>query len=359
MQLLGTGPFGGVLHSLRRRAGPSFERRFARTRDGWRIALYRYPPRRGVHGAPALLCHGMGSNRFNLDGPGPFSLARYLHRRGFDVWLMELRGAGASRRRLPLGPASWRVSFEDYVVHDAPAALRAIRKEVGGRRPLWVGHSLGGMVGYAVLMSPAGSALAGAVTLASPGMTDVGHASLDRVVPLRRLLAVAPPWIPSGTLARLGAPLLPLLAALFGREIREWGWHPDNLDLDVMRFMMKRGVEDLPRSLLVEFARWYEAKHMGDRYGLFDFSDHLERIRAPMFVVAGSRDGLTPAADVRQVFDRIGSEDKSWLEAGREQGLRHDYSHVDLVLGRHAPDEIYPRVADWLEAHRERTLAAA
>jgi hypothetical protein len=32
---------------------------------------------------------------------------------------------------------------------------------------------------------------------------------------------------------------------------------------------------------------------------------------------------------------------------------------VDLVLGRHAPDEIYPRVADWLEARRERTVAAA
>jgi pimeloyl-ACP methyl ester carboxylesterase len=303
----------------------------------------------------------MGSNRFNLDGPGPYSLARFLHRRGFDVWLMELRGAGASRRQWGWlsGPAGWRVSFEDYAVHDAPAALRAIRRAVGGRRVLWVGHSLGGMVAYATLMHPAGDVVAGAVTLASPGMTDVGHATLDRVVPMRRLLAVAPPWIPTGGLARLGAPLAPVLAALFATELHAWGWHADNLDLDVVRFMMAHGVEDLPRSLLVEFGRWYQARHMRDRYGLFEFSDHLERIRTPMLVVAGSRDGLTPAADIRRVYDRIGSADKTYLEAGREHGLTHEYSHVDLVLGRHAPDEIYPRVADWLEARRARTEVAA
>jgi fermentation-respiration switch protein FrsA (DUF1100 family) len=98
---------------------------------------------------------------------------------------------------------------------------------------------------------------------------------------------------------------------------------------------------------------------MRDRYGLFEFSDHLERIRTPMLVVAGSQDGLTPAADIRRVYERIGSADKTYLEAGSGHGLSHEYSHVDLVLGRHAPDEIYPRVADWLEARRERTVAAA
>jgi hypothetical protein len=38
--------------------------------------------------------------------------------------------------------------------------------------------------------------------------------------------------------------------------------------------------------------------------------------------------------------------------AGHASGLSHEYSHVDLVLGRHAPDEIYPRVTEWLDAHQ-------
>ena len=53
------------------------------------------------------------------------------------------------------------------------------------------------------------------------------------------------------------------------------------------------------------------------------------------------------------VYDRIDSEDKSFLLAGREAGLAHDYSHVDLVLSPHAADEIFVRIADWLDARRE------
>ena len=155
--------------------------------------------------------------------------------------------------------------------------------------------------------------------------------------------------------AWLGAPIAPLLTAAFANQVRDWGWRPENLDPAVLRFMMRRGVADLPRSLLSQFARWYEAKQMSDRYGLFLFSDHLERVQAPMFIIAGSEDGLTPAVDIERVYDRIGSEDKTLFVAGREAGLEHDYSHVDLVLGRHAPEEIYTRVGDWLDERRALT----
>jgi fermentation-respiration switch protein FrsA (DUF1100 family) len=122
--------------------------------------------------------------------------------------------------------------------------------------------------------------------------------------------------------------------------------------------MMRHGVEDLPRSLLIEFARWYETKRMSDRYNLFSFSDQLERVRLPMLVIAGSRDRLTPPADLERLVGRIGSEDKTFFVAGHAGGLDHEYSHVDLVLGRFAPDEIYPRVADWLDAHKPAARAA-
>jgi fermentation-respiration switch protein FrsA (DUF1100 family) len=123
--------------------------------------------------------------------------------------------------------------------------------------------------------------------------------------------------------------------------------------------MMRHGVEDLPRSLLIEFARWYETRRMSDRYNLFSFSDQLERVRPPMLVIAGSRDRLTPPADLERLVGRIGSEDKSFFVAGHVGGLDHEYSHVDLVLGRFAPDEVYPRVADWLDVHQPASRAAA
>ena len=51
-------------------------RHYTETRDGWRITLYHHPPRDGQRGLPIVLCHGMGSNRYNMDGPGRTSLAR-------------------------------------------------------------------------------------------------------------------------------------------------------------------------------------------------------------------------------------------------------------------------------------------
>jgi pimeloyl-ACP methyl ester carboxylesterase len=327
-------------------------RHYAATGDGWRIALHHRPPPEGGHGAPVILCHGMGSNRYNVDGPGRFSLARFLHGRGYDVWVLELRGAGYSRRRLRIPPVSYRWSFEDYVQHDVPAALSLVRQLTGHERVFWVGHSLGGMVAYASLMTPAADAFAGTVTLASPGMTDVGHESLDRWIRIRHLLALAPARIPARLATQLAAPLAGLIASTFSTLVRDWFWHPDNFDLGVVRFMMRHGVEDLPRSLLEEFARWYDAKRMSDRYDLFSFADHLERIRVPMLVIAGARDRLTPPEDLKRLVSRIGSDDKTLLLAGHVGGLAHEYSHVDLVLGRNAPDEIYPRIAEWLDARK-------
>lgn len=330
------------------------EPHFASTRDGWHIALHRRRPKRDAHGTPVVLCHGMASNRFNLDGPGRTSLSRYLNARGYDVWALELRGAGQSRRQLRIPPVPWRWSFWDYVQHDVPAALRVVRRVAKRDQVLWVGHSLGGMVAYGALMTPTAEAIAGAVSIGSPGMTDVGHETLDRWVPLRRALHFAPARIPIGLLAKLGAPFADWLMQLdvVRTQLRDFGWHEDNFDPSIVRFMMRHGLEDLPSSLLLEFANWYDAKRMSDRYDLFVFTDHLERIRTPMLVVAGSRDRLTPPADIQVVFDRLGSADKRFVVAGRDTGFAHHYSHVDLVLGKHAPDEIYPVVGRWLDAHR-------
>jgi pimeloyl-ACP methyl ester carboxylesterase len=188
-------------------------------------------------------------------------------------------------------------------------------------------------------------------------MTGVGHLGLDRWVALRRLLRYAPPRIPTGWLAALGAPIAgPLTAAVAG-PLRDWGWHPDNFDLETVRFMMRRGVEDLSRSLLTEFARWYTARRMSDRYNLFSFTDHLERVRVPMLVIAGSHDRLTPAHDLADVAERLGSLDKTFLVAGRDTGFAHDYSHVDLVLGSHAHEDVFPRIITWLDAHRPTDAA--
>ena len=62
---------------------------FARTTDGWRIALIRYralEPKLGRD--PVLLCHGVGENSTGLDLTDDVSLARALAAAGYDTWLL-------------------------------------------------------------------------------------------------------------------------------------------------------------------------------------------------------------------------------------------------------------------------------
>ncbi len=330
----------------------------ARTRDGWRLALYRHQPGRSSHQTPVLLCHGMSSNRWDMDGPGRLSLARYLARRGYDAWVVELRGAGRSTRPTWWNGKQYNWTFEDYVHHDARAALQTVLRETGAQRVHWVGHSMGGMIAYALLMSPVHLKIASAVTLGSPTMSDVGHPLLDFGVPYRSLLRYWRGRIPIGTLARLGAPFARLLARFLEPSIAELGWHPGNADLPLLRTLMLTAVDDLPASLLREFARWYEAKAMSDRYGMFDFTEHLERITTPILVIAGSKDELTPVRDLERVYKRIAARDKAFRVIGKEHGFAHDYSHADLVLGLHAPRDVYPLVLGWLDAHRKTAAPA-
>jgi pimeloyl-ACP methyl ester carboxylesterase len=291
-----------------------------------------------------------------MDGPGRISLARFLAKSGYDAWVVELRGAGRSTRPSWMNRKRYDWCFEDYVYHDAPAALRVVLRESGARQVHWVGHSMGGMIAYALLMSPVHGKIASAVTLGSPTMSDVGHPLLNFGVPYRGLLRYVPSRVPVGTLARLGAPLAPLLAQLLDRPLAALGFAAGNADARLYRTLMLTAIDDLPASLLREFARWYDSKAMSDRYAMFDFTEHLERITTPLLIIAGSRDGLTPVRDLEHVYRRAGSRDKAFRIVGTEHGFARDYSHADLILGLHAPDDVYPLILEWLDAHRRPNL---
>lgn len=323
-----------------------------RTRDGWRLAVHRYRPKSSAHHTPVVLCHGMSSNRWDMDGPGSLSLARYLRAAGYDVWVPELRGAGRSMRPSVWNGKRYDWTFEDYVYHDAPAVLRLVLRETPASRVHWVGHSMGGMIAYALLMTPIHTKIASAVTLGSPTMSRVGHPLLDLGVPYRALLRYLPDRVPVGTLARLAAPFAGLLFRLFEEQIHDLGWHRGNANVPLMRALMLTAVDDLPASLLREFARWYDLRAMTNRYELFDFTDHLERITTPILIIAGSHDRLTPVEDLRYVYERVSSSDKEFRVIGRATGATNDYSHADLILGLHAPDDVYPVIRQWLDRHR-------
>lgn len=322
---------------------------FTRTRDGWQLPLYHYPS--GIQASPwgpVVLMHGLSANRFDLDAPDPrISLAKFLAEHGHDVWVAELRGAGRSRP--PGWPLRGRQSFDfdDYVHRDLPAIIRRVLDESGSPSLHWVGHSMGGMLGYAAMEHYDQKIFRSMTSIASPAFTNVKHPLVDRLYRMRFILRVLP-WLPSRRLAQLGSLAPGLISSALGRIVA----NPDNMDPKHVRQLLAKAITDLPAPLLEQLAEWYGGPPgFKRRDGLFDYFEQMRRIEVPTLVIAGEGDLLTPVVDLRSVYDSIGSTDKRIVIAGRRQGFSHDYGHVDLVLGMEARREIYPHVADWIEGH--------
>jgi pimeloyl-ACP methyl ester carboxylesterase len=184
-------------------------------------------------------------------------------------------------------------------------------------------------------------------TIASPAFTAVKHPVVDQLYKLRFMLKVIP-WLPNRRLAQLGSLAPGLVSGTLGQIVA----NPDNMDPKHIRVLLRHAIHDLPAPLLAQFAEWYGGPPgFKRRDGLMDYYEQMRRIEVPTLVIAGAGDQLTPVADLRSVYDYIGSSDKRLLICGRDQGFSHDYGHIDLVLGIDARREVYPHIADWIEEH--------
>ena len=120
-----------------------------------RVRLTRYARLDSVH-PPVVMIHGYSASGTTFAHPSVSpNLASYLHARGRDVWVLDLRtSSGMPTARLP-----W--AYEEAALQDIPAAIDRIVGQVGGERgdPQLqvdvVAHCMGAaMFGMAVLAAP-------------------------------------------------------------------------------------------------------------------------------------------------------------------------------------------------------------
>jgi alpha-beta hydrolase superfamily lysophospholipase len=325
-----------------------------RCADGWPVALYRYRPAVGAAraAAPVLLCHGLGATAANLDLCPGASLARYLRGLGFEVWALELRGAGALTRPRPFGGRSWEIFFDDFVDQDAPAAIAHALAQSGASRVHWVGHSMGGLIGLAVAQGPLAEAVASVTALGAP-------ARLRPAAPVRAALGLVwlvswLPFLPTRWLGALAAPLYfdsALTVPFFNRAHRS---------ARLIRRALANMVGDIPTSLLRQFARWAangEVTAWGDER---NFTQGLVQVRAPLLAIAGEDDLLAPPPTARAAVEQASAERRAWLNLGGdgEGASALAYGHGDLLVGARAILDVYPRVASWIAAAEGQEISA-
>lgn len=326
-----------------RRGFPFDEIHTVSTSDGARVVLGRLKPRGDASPLPpVVLCHGLAMNRHAFALDAERSLAVLLADRGRDVWVLELRGAHPETRN----PATRFSTFDSYVEVDLPEAIAFVRATTRAAAVDWIGFSMGGMLAYAYLGAARGEHIRRLVTLGSPVRFNA-HPHGRRLVPPRLLVALAArlQYTPFRALALLVAPLmLRRVPYRITRAVRPW-----NYSTPMLRAVMANSFGDVPTGVTMQFIRWINEGTFNSNDGRLDYDAGLRDIRAPMLVIVGSRDRLAPAKVARQAFDQSGSAEKKLLEIGRATGAGREYDHLDLVLGGHAHEEVFPAVVDWLE----------
>lgn len=340
------------------------------TRDGAVLRLKRYAKE---DGQPVILAHGFTGNGMEFDLPHRrHNMAVFLAENGYDVWVSSFRGCGRDPYRCET--PHWRHSVDHLAAFDADALVRGVG-ETTGRKPFWIGHSMGGMVLYmylqgAVMETDSGevihadadlaaernASLLGGIAIGSPpGLHQGGGdwlASLSRLPAFRTNTRAlirylervdrSSPCIDFGHLGTLCAtnPRLGKLLATRGPVARAL-YNVKNVDPDVGYSLLKWASDKITARMTIQIVRLGLDPDFRSYDGSWNYTRGMKRITAPLFFVTGTRD-FAGAENLRlQGYEAVSSPI-------REFRCYPEYGHTDLVMGKRVGDEVYPELLEWM-----------
>ena len=309
------------------------------TSDNWKIALYKYSNRKATKKHPVFLLHGIASCHHTWDiGIDKFSFAYYLVDQGYDVYSIDLRGRPNSD-----GPETGRGqnwSVDDYLLCDLPRAVEYILEDSGAKQLHWVGHSLGGVLGYFYQVRHKSHQLKSMITFASSltytfstinhFRTWLDYLAVFQNYPIRT-------WWMS---------MLPF--ADYDLPWNRFLWNPENLEPEVKRAIFTRVMSR------IGVFEWNQVKTISSAEGMprvstanLYHSINDRRIDTPVLSLAADDDWVCPLDGVEWTIKNLKPEAKL-VVFGKHYGHAVSYGHMDIVLGIHAVKEVWPRALEWL-----------
>ncbi|NPV60755.1 MAG: alpha/beta fold hydrolase [Actinobacteria bacterium] len=342
------------------------------TEDGIELRMKRYA-REGAQ--PVLLVHGFFGNGLEFDLPHRgHNLALFLAERGYDVWISSFRGCGRDPYRCGVG--DWHHSVDHLAALDAPALVEAVTRSTG-RRPVWIGHSMGGMVlymylqgaraqgegdGFRVSLDPGlaeerNRAILGGVAIGSPPGLHRGGGDwirdLERLPFYRAASAALLGWLrlqdrlsPRVPASRIGDlvtrfPRLGRVLAVRG-PIAMFLYNPDNVDPDVGWSLLKWASDNVTARMSAQIVALSQDPDFRSFRGEVNYTAHMPSITAPLFFITGTEDFVGDENVCLDAYEKVGSERKRFK-------CYPGYGHTDLVMGKRVREEVYPDILAWIE----------
>lgn len=119
------------------------------------------------------------------------------------------------------------------------------------------------------------------------------------------------------------------------------GWAPGSMERDILEERLSDGFD------WADVGIWGEMTEWADR----GYSPEVEQgiaCEVPMLFVAGDQDPLVTLADTRSAYERCSSADRTLLALEPYNTGLH-WGHIDLILGRDAPQFVWQPIVEWVK----------
>lgn len=325
-----------------RLVGPRPERIDLKAGDGVQLTMWHRAAPTKRFAEPVILCHGLGNNHRYFEFQTPRNLAVALANAGFDCFSVDCRGATPGTPR-PCDDAT----FDDYVKHDAPAFIEAALHHGKASRVLWVGHSLGGLVGLMTAATEPETAnrFAGLVTLGSPTMLALTPGA-KRLLSATRLFRWLPrlrvDWLAQGMAPFAGHFQAPFVGGIVSLR---------NMEGRPLRQTLAQTIAPLWHGVLAQIGTWVDLDVFSSTDGRTNYRAALEKVTVPLLIVGGVLDNIAPLQGNTMLYETAKSADKKLLTLGKTSGQQEDYAHAEFMLGRYSHTEVHPLLLAWLQEH--------
>ena len=124
--------------------------------------------------------------------------------------------------------------------------------------------------------------------------------------------------------------------------------NPDNVAAETSLDIFEKLVTNESAGLLLQFSDWVRSGHIRSKDRQVDYTELLPMVRLPALFICGAQDRMSPPRYTRRWMKRLSSHPKRMQELSIQSGYSADYGHGDLIVGKQAPEEVYPLVVDWL-----------
>ena len=285
-----------MFNSVQNRHQYNIEIYKVKTEDRSLVTLARYV---GNKRPSIMLIHGMGCNHKIFDWDENHSLARYLARDGWDVWLLDLRThdgdgdyffvPGSLSGIITTGASPYAMPEDVYKNFTSPYPLISL-------------SIYGFFIGKKAIVNPIGM--------------PWSHTSKFRCDNYYKN------WTPIAN------------AIFYYNTTAEY----------IQKNIIYTG-DDEPAGVCVDMffgkhPTWYRG-HWVDPQTLYDYTTNLNKITVPILFISGDNDLQDPCIDIYRGYENVSSTDKAFYS------FPH-HSHLDLLLGDDASDLIFPHITTWL-----------